>query len=102
MASYIISGILYEKIGAKPSMMVAYGISTLGGIFLLAWGLQNQQSAAFLVCFLLAKFGVAATFNINYAANSYFFPTLFQATALGICQVSGRFFTAWSFQTSEI
>lgn len=52
--------------------------------------------------FLLAKFGVTCTFNINFVANSYFFPTLFAATAIGVCNFGARFITAFSFFISQL
>ena len=102
IAAYIISGLFYEKIGVKLSLILAFGISTIGGVFILAWGLQHQQSTWFFVFFLFAKFGVTATFNINFVANSYFFPTLFAATAMGVCNFLARFFTSFSFVISEM
>ena len=39
MIAYVISGLLYEKIGVKLSFIIAFAISTLGGVLILAWGL---------------------------------------------------------------
>ena len=102
MAAYIISGLFYEKIGVKLSLILAFSISTLGGIAILVWGLQHEDSVLFFVFFLMTKFGVTCTFNINYAANSYFFPTLFATTALGICNFLARLASAFSFVVGEM
>ena len=51
----------------------------------------------FLVFFLLSKFGITCCFGINYSANQFFFPTLFAASALGICNFLARLFSALSF-----
>ena len=45
---------------------------------------------------LLAKFGIAANFNIIYVSNADVFPVLFCATALGICNFLSRVFSAMS------
>ena len=45
---------------------------------------------------MLAKFGVALSFGINYLSNPYLFPTLFAATALGFCNTFARLFSALS------
>lgn len=45
---------------------------------------------------------MTCTFNINYAANQYFFPVLFAATAMGICNFSARLFSAFSFIVSGL
>ena len=50
----------------------------------------------------MAKFGVTCTFNINYSAHQYFFPTLFAATALGFCMFVARLFSALSFLFAEM
>ena len=93
----VVSGFLYEKIGVKLSLIISFAISALGGILILAWGLDHQDSTLFFAFFLLAKFGVSACFNINYAANNFFFPTLFAATAMGICNFLARIFSCFSY-----
>lgn len=39
IVAYIVSGLFYEKIGVKLSYILCFGISTLGGVLILAWGL---------------------------------------------------------------
>ena len=98
----ITSGFMYIKIGVKPSLIVSFLISTVGGALILIWGLDNQETAYFEVFFMLAKFGVTICFAIAFAANQYFFPTLFAATALGICNFLARLFAAISFLIDNI
>lgn len=100
--AYFLSGLFYERIGVKLSLIVSFVISALGGGLLLVWGLGHEESTWFFVFFLLAKFGVTCTFNINYSANSYFFPTLFAATAFGFCNFLARLFSALSFIVSGL
>ena len=102
MIAYVLSGLLYDKIGVKLSFIIAFSISTFGGILILVWGLNHESSIWFFVCFLLTKFGVTCTFNINFVANSYFFPTLFTATALGLCNFLARLASAFSYLVSEM
>ena len=102
MIAYVLSGLLYERIGVKLSFIIAFSISAFGGILILSWGLQHESSIWFFVCFLLTKFGVTCTFNINFVANSYFFPTLFAATALGVCNFLARLASAFSYLVSEM
>ena len=102
MIAYVLSGLLYQKIGIKLSFIIAFLISTVGGILILAWGLQHESSTWFFVCFLLTKFGVTCTFNLNFIANAYFFPTLFAATAIGICNFLARLASAFSYLVSEM
>ena len=69
ISGFILSGIFYERIGVKLSLILAFAVSTAGGVLILAWGLQHQDSVLFFIFFLLTKFGVTVTFNINFAAN---------------------------------
>lgn len=69
MVGYVLSGLFAERVGVKLSLIVSFLISTVGGVLILAWGLQHQDSPLFFVCFLLTKFGVTCTFNINFVAN---------------------------------
>ena len=36
---YVIAGLVYERIGVKYSFIIAFLISALGGVLILAWGL---------------------------------------------------------------
>ena len=102
MIAYGVAGIFYQRIGVKLSLILAFAISTFGGIVILFWGLDHQESVIFYVLILLAKFGVSCTFNINFLANNFFFPTLFAATALGICNFLARLFASTSFIVSGL
>ena len=102
IAGYILSGIFTERIGVELSLKASFISSTFGGILILAWGLQHQDSNWFLVCFLFTKFGISCAFNIIYIANSYFFPVLFAASALGYCNFLSRFFSSISFIISRM
>ena len=102
IVGYILSGLFAERIGVKLSLVISFLISTAGGLLILVWGLQHQDSPLFFICFLLTKFGVVCTFNINFLANAYFFPTLFAATALGFVNFIARAFSSISFVVSRL
>jgi len=51
---------------------------------------------------MVAKFGIASMFNIVYIANAHIFPTLFSATALGVCNFAARLATIFAPLTAEI
>ena len=102
MLSYILAGLFFEKVGVKLSMTLAFATATIGGILILSYGLNQQDSVLFFTYFLLAKFGVSANFNIAMTANSQLFPTLFAATAMGVCNFSARFVSAFSYPISAL
>ena len=39
IAAYILSGLFFERIGVKLSLILSFALSGLGGILILAWGL---------------------------------------------------------------
>lgn len=41
VVAFIVSGMFYEKIGVKLSLILSFGISTFGGIMILTWGLDH-------------------------------------------------------------
>lgn len=41
MVAYVVSGLFYEKIGVKLSLILSFLISTVGGILILSWGLDH-------------------------------------------------------------
>ena len=102
LLAYAVSSYCYYKLGVKLSLILGFTVSTLGGVLILSWGLENQDSSLFFVFFLLAKFGVSSCFNIQMIANSFFFPTLFAATAFGITNFTARVFSAFSYPISSL
>lgn len=45
---------------------------------------------------MFTKVGVALSFGLNYTSNTVLFPTLFAATAIGLCNTFARLFSALS------
>ena len=39
MVAYVVSGLVYERIGVKRSFIIALTFSAIGGITIIAWGL---------------------------------------------------------------
>ena len=96
VVAYASGGLFVNCLGIKKTQILGCSIALLGGVTILAFGLKHQDSWSFLVLVMLAKFGVALSFGINYLSNPYLFPTLFAATALGFCNTFARLFSALS------
>ena len=90
MSAYVLGGVIYKKIGLKLSLSVSFAFAAFGGLLLLFYGLQHQDSAMFPLFIIIAQLGVSASFNIVYISNSEVFPVLFCASALGICNFFSR------------
>ena len=93
----IVGAVIYERLGIKVSLFITFSISTIGGVLVLVYGLNHMNSPWFFAGVLMAKFGVTCNFTINLVATSYFFPTLFYATALGVCNFLARLVSSFSF-----
>ena len=100
IAAYIFSGVILEYIGPKFSLSASFGLSALSGLFIIVYGLQNQNSWTFLGLILTAKFGISCAFNIVYITHASVFPTLFVSTSLGFCNFLARLLTTLTPQVS--
>lgn len=66
--AYIISGILYEKLGVKNSLIILFLSSFLGSI---AYTIIPTQSNVLIASLILGtKFGVTGTFNIVFIGSA--------------------------------
>lgn len=92
----IAGGFLFQRYGVKGSLFASFCFALSGSLLLLLYGLDNEDSALFPVLVLVAKFGIASSFNIIYVAHNKVFPVLFAATAFGICNFITRIFTSLS------
>ena len=96
LIAYPISGLLYAKFGAKKTFAVSFALSFIGGILILCFGLQHQDSWTFVLLVIIAKFGIACTQSIVYVSHPDIFPPLFAATALGYCSFLAHLFSSLS------
>jgi len=94
--AYVFAGALYQLVGLKSSLFISFGIAFSGGCALLTNGLNHPESLLFPIQVLVAKFGIACSFNILYVSHSSIFPVAFAASALGFCNFFARIFSATS------
>lgn len=85
LIAYVTSACLFSCLGVKKSLITCFLLSAISGVAIIAWGLQHQDTVVFFLVFMFAKFGVSCTFNIEYIVMNRCFPTLFVASAMGIC-----------------
>ena len=84
IVSYVTSGFLLRKLGAKVSLSLSFALSAIGG-FLTLWHGQVQEDALFIFLVMLSKFGVSGAYNIYLCSLPMAFPTYFLATGYGAC-----------------
>ena len=96
---------MFAKLGVRLGFIITFGIAFAGGLGIVYYETvsnfysDNKTVEPFWIfpaLVLVAKFGIAAAFNINYVSNSVLFPTLFTATAMGFCNFWARFVTILS------
>ena len=90
LLAYAILGVAFETLGMKKTFMLSFSISTVGAIFILTVGLQNQGSIWFPVFFLLTNCGISIAYNLIIVANSTLFEVSRAATAFGIASFMAR------------
>ena len=90
----LISGILIQLFEIRTALTLSFVISFSGGLLILMFG---AKSIVWMPIFVgLARIGISACFNLIYLVNSDVFPTLFAATAMGICNLLARIVTVLS------
>lgn len=79
---------------------MSYAISFVGGLLILFLGSSFVRLMPIFVA--VSRIGIAAGFNLIYLMNAEVFPTLFAATAMGICNLLARVMTIMSPQVAEL
>jgi len=96
MVGYVSAAFIFTCLGVKKTQLLGFSIASLGGLAIMIFGLSHQDYWYFPLMVLFAKYGVALSLGVNYLSNAYLFPTLFAATAFGLCNTVARLFSALS------
>jgi len=79
----LFGGFLIKVCNARWAFFTSNMIALLGGLCILFLGTPYEDwMPAFVI---IAKFGVSSTYMLVYAVTIDLFPTLFSATAFGVC-----------------
>lgn len=71
--AYMVAGCVLEKLGTKISLISFYAIAGAGGLSMLTYGLDNQESKLFPVLFLVCRFGISGIYMLSIAVNARLF-----------------------------
>ena len=96
MLAFSAAGIVYEKVGAKMSLLSGFGIAVISGILIIMFGLNHQDDLSFVFLVFLARLGTSFSFLIAFVAHAELFPILFSATAFGFLNFWARLFSGFS------
>lgn len=86
----ILSAILYNKFGVRIAFLSCLVFTLVGGSTIL---LFHSFTSLMPVFIMIGKLGTSSTFNLVFLSNADLFPTLFSATAMGICNFFARLST---------
>ena len=93
-------GALVFKTGLRKLFVVAFGLGTIGAL-LLCFDSEGGGSYVAISVFI-AKFGFSQAFPANYFAILLLFPTVLNATSMGICNCFARVTTIMAPLAAEI
>ena len=102
MLAYLLTGYVLETAGIRKTYIGSFGMAFVGGVVLLGYGLEHQDSWTFILMVILAKFGIVITQGVNYAAHPDIFPTLFSSTSFGYLVSLSYIFSSLSNMISRI
>ena len=94
----VLSAVLYEKFGVRIAFLTCLVLTLVGGATILLFHSVTSLMPFFI---MIGKMGTSSTFNLVFLSNSDLFPTLFSATAMGICNFFARLSTIASPQVAE-
>jgi hypothetical protein len=93
------AGFLYTRLGIKMSFVVLFGLAVLGGTLILTLGEHDLTMMPIFVT--VAKIGISGGFTLVYVSTVDVFPTLFCATAIGLCNFLARIVTILAPEIAE-
>jgi len=97
--SYLVSGLLLNKIGIKMCFIVSLSIAIIGGFLLAAFQMGGFAEASFV---LIAKFGISWAYNNCYLSTPLLFPAHLRVRIFGICHLMASFVTVLAPLIAEV
>lgn len=97
----ILQGSFFVKMfGLKGGFVVSFLVSFTGGVLIVMFG--DQYPSMMPVFCVIARIGISALFTLLYILNAELFPTMFAATAMGICNFMARLATIMAPMLAEV
>ena len=93
------AGVVQAYFGTKNAFTLSYLIGCIGATALL---LNWDNARVFPALLITSVFGVSASFNLCFIANSELIPTLLSASVFGYCNVTARLLGVFAPQAAEL
>ena len=90
LIGYIFSGWLLERFGIRKSFVISSIFGTVGGVSILLFGLDNEDSLIFPFLFLITKIGQSCSLNLTYTCLAKLFEVKRATRVLGVAQFCAR------------
>ena len=94
----VLSAVLFDRFGVRIAFLSCLVFTLLGGATILLFHSLTSWMPVFI---MIGKLGTSSTFNLVFLSNADLFPTLFSATAMGICNFFARLSTIAAPQVAE-
>ena len=94
VVGYAFSGWLLVRLGVRKSFLISAAIGACGGLSIIFYGLEHQDSITFPILFLVCKMGSSCCFNLSYAACPRIFEVKRATRVLGVANFFARAFSA--------
>ena len=85
LTAYVLTGVLFSRVGAKRFFFWAYFLAVIGGIGVM---LIDEIDELEMLFSYLGRFGISATYQAIYLNNDLF-PIIFASTTFGVCNIFG-------------
>ncbi len=87
---YVLSGWLLQKFGLRHSFIISSALGALGGLSIVFFGLEHQESIIFPILFLITKAGCCCCYNLSYACLPMLFEVKRATRVLGVANFFAR------------
>jgi hypothetical protein len=111
ITGYLVSGLLYRKLGTKFTYFFVLSLATLGGLGMCYYEYTSHffssnpvQEAVWIFpsLVLICKFGISSFYIVNYIANFDLFPSAFAVSVLGVGCFLGSAVTVLAPEIAEM
>jgi len=96
LTAYMITGVLFSRVGAKRFFFMAYMLAIIGGLGVM---IIDEIPELELMFSYLARFGISATYQAVYLNNDLF-PIIFASTTFGVCNIFAGISNAISIEVT--
>ncbi len=88
MTSYMLTGVLFDKLGIKRSYLTYFLLSAFGATLYYSFAHLHRSLVPILL--LLTMYGVSASCMTNWLTNARLFPVIYASSTFGIASFFAR------------